>query len=171
MVFSELVGYEVWFLTLIWVRSQSSLFYIFIQVIFFFSFWFSPYMCVISFVAVHSSQILYSVFSFVLSIFSLFFLVSTEISSNSKIFFFFFCNFVQKNIYFWLIGFAKAFDSVDHNRLWKILQEMGIPDHLTCLLKNLYAGQEATARTGNGTMDWFQIGKGVVKAIYCHSAF
>ena len=90
MVFSELVGYEVWFLTLIWVRSQSSLFYIFIQVIFFFSFWFSPYMCVISFVAVHSSQILYSVFSFVLSIFSLFFLVSTEISSNSKIFFFFF---------------------------------------------------------------------------------
>ena len=55
----------------------------------------------------------------------------------------------------------KAFDCVDHNKLWKILQEMGIPDHLTCLLKNLHAGQEATVRTGHGTMDWFQIGKGV----------
>ena len=59
------------------------------------------------------------------------------------------------------IDYAKAFDSVDHNKLWKILQEMGIPDHLTCLLRNLYAGQEATVRTGHGTTDWFQIGKGV----------
>ena len=72
----------------------------------------------------------------------------------------------QKNIYFWFIDYAKAFDCVDHNKLWKILQEMGIPDHLTCLLKNLYAGQEATVRTGHGTTDWIQIGK----AIYCHSA-
>ena len=68
---------------------------------------------------------------------------------------------VQKNIYFCFINYAKAFDCVDHNKLWKILQEMGMPDHLTCLLRNLYAGQEATARTGHGTMDWFQIGKGV----------
>ena len=67
----------------------------------------------------------------------------------------------QKNIYFCLIDYAKAFDCVDHNRLWKILQEMGLPDHLTCLLRNLYAGQEATARTGHGTTDWFQIRKGV----------
>ena len=66
----------------------------------------------------------------------------------------------QKNIYFCLIDYAKAFDFVDHNKLWKILQEMGIPDHLTCLLKNLYAGQEATV-TGHGTTDCFQIGKGV----------
>ena len=66
---------------------------------------------------------------------------------------------VQKNICF--IDYAKAFDCVDHNKLWKILKEMGIPDHLTCLLRNLYAGQEATARTGHGTTDWFQIGKGV----------
>ena len=58
------------------------------------------------------------------------------------------------------IDYAKAFDSVDHNKLWKILKEMGIPDHLTCLLRNLYAGQEATVRTGHGTTDWFQIGKG-----------
>ena len=65
----------------------------------------------------------------------------------------------QKNICF--TDCAKAFDCVDHNKLWKILQEMGIPDHLTCLLKNLYAGQEATVRTGHGTTDWFQIGKGV----------
>ena len=65
----------------------------------------------------------------------------------------------QKNIYFGFIDYAKAFDSVDHNKLWKILQEMGIPDHLTCLLRNLYAGQEATVRTGHGTTDWFQIGK------------
>ena len=66
----------------------------------------------------------------------------------------------QKNIYLCLIDYAKAFDCVDHNKLWKILKEMGIPDHLTCLLKNLYASQEATVRTGHGT-DWFQIGNGV----------
>ena len=66
----------------------------------------------------------------------------------------------QKNIYFCFIDYAKAFDCVDHNKLWKILREMGIPDHITCLLRNLYAGQEATVRTGHGT-DWFQIGKGV----------
>ena len=68
---------------------------------------------------------------------------------------------IQKNIYFCFIDYAKAFDSVDHNKLWKILKEMGIPDHLTCLLRNLYAGQEATVRTGHGTTDWFQIRKGV----------
>ena len=67
----------------------------------------------------------------------------------------------QKNIYFCFIDYAKAFDCVDHNKLWKILKEMGIPDHLTCLLRNLYAGQEATIRTGHGTTDWFQIGKRV----------
>ena len=67
----------------------------------------------------------------------------------------------QKNIYFCFIDYAKAFDCVDHNKLWKILKEMGIPDHPTCLLGNLYAGQEATVRTGHGTTDWFQIGKGV----------
>ena len=65
------------------------------------------------------------------------------------------------NICFCFIDYAKAFDYVDHNKLWKILKEMGIPDHLTCLLRNLYAGQEATVRTGHGTTDWFQIGKGV----------
>ena len=67
----------------------------------------------------------------------------------------------QKNIYFCFIDYAKAFDCVDHNKLWKILKEMGILDHLICLLRNLYAGQEATVRTGHGTTDWFQIGKGV----------
>ena len=67
----------------------------------------------------------------------------------------------QKNIYFCFIDFAKAFDCVDQNKLWKILQEMGIPDHLTCLLRNLYAGQEATVKTRHGRRDWFQIGKGV----------
>ena len=67
----------------------------------------------------------------------------------------------QKNIYFCFIDYAKAFDCVHHNKLWKILKEMGIPDHLTCLLRNLYAGQEATSRTGHGTTDWFQIRKGV----------
>ena len=67
----------------------------------------------------------------------------------------------QKNIYFYFIDYTKALDCVDHNKLWKILKEMGIPDHLTCLLRNLYAGQEATVRTRNGTTDWFQIGKGV----------
>ena len=67
----------------------------------------------------------------------------------------------QKKIYFCFIDYAKAFDCVDHNELWKILKEMGIPDHLTCLLRNLYAGQVATVRTVHGTTDWFQIGKGV----------
>ena len=67
----------------------------------------------------------------------------------------------QKNIYFCFIDHAKAFDCVDHNKLWKILKEMGRPGHLTCLLRNLYAGQESTVRTGHGTTDWFQIGKGV----------
>ena len=67
----------------------------------------------------------------------------------------------QKNNYFCLIDYAKAFDCVDHHKLWKILKEMGIPDHLTCLLRNLYAGQETTVRTGHGTTDCFQIGKGV----------
>ena len=62
---------------------------------------------------------------------------------------------LQKNTYVCFIDYAKAFDCVDHNKLWKILQEMGIPDHLTCLLRNLYAGQEATVRTGHGTTDWF----------------
>ena len=67
----------------------------------------------------------------------------------------------QKNIYFGFIDYAKAFDCVDHKKLWKILKEMGIPDHLTCLLRNLYAGQEAAVRTGHGTADWFQLKKGV----------
>ena len=67
----------------------------------------------------------------------------------------------QKNIYFCFIDYAKAFDCVDHNKPWKILKEMGIPDHLICLLRNLYAGQEATVRTEHGTTDWFHIGKGV----------
>ena len=77
----------------------------------------------------------------------------------------------QKNIYF--IDYTKAFDCVDHNKLWKILQEMGIPDQLTCPVRNLYAGKEATVRTGHGTADWFQIGKWVhyVKAVYCHPAY
>ena len=66
----------------------------------------------------------------------------------------------QKNIYFCFIDYAQAFDCVDRNKLWKILKEMGIPDHLTCLLRNLYAGQDATVGTGHGTADWFQIGKG-----------
>ena len=68
---------------------------------------------------------------------------------------------VQKNIYFHIIDYAKGFDCVDHNKLWKILKEMGIPGHPTCLLRDLYAGQEAMVRTGHGTTDWFQIGKGV----------
>ena len=67
----------------------------------------------------------------------------------------------SRNIYFCFIDYAKTFDCVDHNKLWKILKEMGIPDHLTCLLRNLYAGQKAAVRTGHGTTDWFQIGKGV----------
>ena len=68
---------------------------------------------------------------------------------------------LQKNIYFCFIDYAKAFDYMDHNKLWKILKEMGIPDHLTCLLRNLYVGQKATVITGHGTTDWFQTGKGV----------
>ena len=68
---------------------------------------------------------------------------------------------LQKNIYFCFIDYAKAFDCVDHHKLWKILKEMGIPDHLICLLRNLYAGQEAAVRTGHGKTAWFQIGKGV----------
>ena len=76
----------------------------------------------------------------------------------------------QKNIYFCFMHYAKAFDCVDHNKLWKILKEMGIPDHLICLLRHLYAGQEATVRTGHGTTDWFQIGKGV-HPVYCHPAY
>ena len=67
----------------------------------------------------------------------------------------------QKNIYFCFTDYAKAFDCLYQNKLWQILQEIGIPDHLTCLLRNLYAGQEAIVRTGHGTIDWFQIGKGV----------
>ena len=67
----------------------------------------------------------------------------------------------QKNIYFCFINYAKAFDCVDHTKLWKILKEIKIPDHLTCLLRNLFVGQEATVSTGQGTTDWFQIGKGV----------
>ena len=77
----------------------------------------------------------------------------------------------QKNIYFCFIGYAKDFDYVDHNKLWKILKEMGIPDHLTCLLRNLYAGQEATVRTGHGKTDYFQIGKGVRQGCMFHPAY
>ena len=77
----------------------------------------------------------------------------------------------QKNIYFF-IDYAKAFDCVHHNKLWKIIKERGIPDHLTCFLRNLYAGQEANMRTRQGTMDWFQIGKGVHQGcVYCHPAY
>ena len=74
---------------------------------------------------------------------------------------------LQENIYFCFIDYVKDFDCVDHNKLWKFLKEIGIPDHLTCLLINLYVGQEATVRTGHGTMDWFKIGK----AVYCHPAY
>ena len=89
----------------------------------------------------------------------------------------------QKIISFCFIDYAKAFDCVDHKKLWKILKEMGIPEHLACLLRNLYTSQEATVRTGHGTTDWFQIGKGIchkkkkrkereyVKAVCCHSAY
>ena len=77
----------------------------------------------------------------------------------------------QKNIYFCFIDYAKTFDCVDHKKLWKILKERGIPDHMTCLLRNLYAGQEAIVRTGHGTTDWFQMGKEYVKAVYCHPAY
>ena len=77
----------------------------------------------------------------------------------------------QKNIYFCFIDYTIAFNCVDHNKLWKILKEMGIPDHLTCVLRNLYAGQEATVRTGHRTTGCFQIGKGVSQAVYCHPAY
>ena len=77
----------------------------------------------------------------------------------------------KKKIYFCFIDYSKAFDCVDHNKLWKILKEMGIPDHQMHLLRNLHTGQEATARIGHGTIDWFQTGKGVVKAVYCHPAY
>ena len=77
----------------------------------------------------------------------------------------------QKNIYFCFIDYAKSFDCVDHNKLWKILKEMGIPDHLTCLLRNMYAGQEAAVRTEHETTNLFQIGKGVFKAVYRHPAY
>ena len=77
----------------------------------------------------------------------------------------------QKTIYFCFIDYAKAFDCVDDNKLRKVFQEMGIPGPLTCLLRNLYAGQEATVRTGHGTTDWFQIGKGVRQAVYCYPAY
>ena len=77
----------------------------------------------------------------------------------------------QKNISFCFIDYAKAFDSVDHNKLWKILKDMGVPGHLICLLRNLYAGQEATVRTEHGTTDWFQIEKEYIKAVYCHPAY
>ena len=76
----------------------------------------------------------------------------------------------QNNIYFCFIDYAKAFESVDHNKVWKILKKMEIPDHLTCLLRNLYAGQEARVRTGHGTAKWFQKEKEYVKAVYCHPA-
>ena len=77
----------------------------------------------------------------------------------------------QKNIYFCLIDYMKAFDCMDHNKLWKILKEMGIPDHLTSVLRNLYVGQEATVRIGSRKTGWFQIGKGVQQAVYCHPAY
>ena len=77
----------------------------------------------------------------------------------------------QKNIYICFIDYAEAFDFVDHNKLWKILKEMGIPDHLTCFLRNVYAGQEARVRTGHGTTHWFKSGKVYVKAVYCHPAY
>ena len=76
-----------------------------------------------------------------------------------------------KNIYFCFIDYTKVFDCVDHNKLWKILKEIGVPDHLTCLLRNLYAGQEAVVRTGHGTMEWFHLGKEYVKAVYFHPAY
>ena len=77
----------------------------------------------------------------------------------------------RKNIYFCFIDYVKAFDYVNHNKLCKVVKEMGIPDHLTCLLRNLYAGQEVTVRTGHGTINWFQIGKGCIKAVYCYPAY
>ena len=77
----------------------------------------------------------------------------------------------QKNIYFCSIDYTKAFDCVDHNKLWKILKEMGIPNHLTCLLSNLYVAQEATVRNGHGTQTGSKLGKEYIKAVYCHPAY
>ena len=77
----------------------------------------------------------------------------------------------QKNIYFCFLDYAKAFDCVDHSKLWKILKKMGIPDHLTCFLRNLYVGQKAIVRTGHGTTDLFQLVKEYIKAVYCHPAY
>ena len=77
----------------------------------------------------------------------------------------------RKSIYFCFTDYPKAFDCIDHNKPWKMLKEMGIPNHLTCLLRNLYAGQEPTVRTGHGTTDWFQIGKGVCQDVYFHPAY
>ena len=78
---------------------------------------------------------------------------------------------IPEKLYFCFTDYAKAFGWVDHNKLWKILQEMGIPDHLTCLLRNLYVGQEGTVRTGHGTTDWFNLGKEYVKAVCGHPAY
>ena len=78
---------------------------------------------------------------------------------------------LQKNIYFCFLDYTKAFDCVDHKKLWKILQEMVMPDILTCLLRNLYAGQGVKVRMGHVTINWFQIGKGVCQAVYCHSTY
>ena len=77
----------------------------------------------------------------------------------------------QKNLYFCFSDYAKAFDFLDHNKIWKILKEMGILDHLNGLLRNLYADQEAEVRTGHGTTDWFKLEKEYVKAVYCHPAY
>ena len=88
----------------------------------------------------------------------------TSVGSSKKLEF-------QKNIYFCFIDYAKAFNRVDHKKLWKILNEMEIPGHITCILRNVYAGQEATVRTGHGTTDWFQVGKGVIKAVYYHLVY
>ena len=77
----------------------------------------------------------------------------------------------HKSIYFCFVDYTKGFDCLDHNKQWKILKDTGIRDHLTCLLRNLSAGQEATVRTGHGTTDWFQLGKEYVKAVYCHPAY
>ena len=78
---------------------------------------------------------------------------------------------VPENIYFCFIDYAKAFDCVQHNKMWKILKEKGIPDHLTCLLRNLYAGREATVKMRHGTTDWFKLGKEYLKAVYCYLAY
>ena len=77
----------------------------------------------------------------------------------------------QKNIYCCFFDYAKAFGCVKHNKLWKILKEMGMPDHLTCFLRNLYTGQEAAVRTLHGTTDWFKIGKGECQGLYCHPVY